>query len=218
MWIRALYLVIPLILLNACQARLQSASQAWDQPKPRLVSHGAAFPAKPRLLVAGPVPQATAAPAQSTHWKVSPPELQSSAQQLPISSKDQLLSGFWERQETVVEIARQYLGVPYRLGGETPEEGFDCSGLVQYVFSRKGIRLTRLANEQFLQGQPVPREALQPGDLVFFSISGQGIDHVGIYSGEQVFIHAPRSGRVVSFDRLDSSYFSSRFQGARRIS
>ena len=117
----------------------------------------------------------------------------------------------------VVELARKYIGTPYVYGGESPAEGFDCSGLVHYVFGLKGIAMRRLANEQYLQGRSVPSAELQPGDLVFFSTSGKIVDHVGIYAGERLFIHAPRTGRTVSYDSLDAAWYSARYQGARRL-
>ncbi len=211
--------MLALSVLAGCQASLQRASSPWDEPKPRLVVRPAHKGEKPHLAVAQTVqpPVPNVAP-QTARWKVLPPALPGTTlTELPVRPEDRLP---WEIPSTasaIVEIARTYLGVPYRFGGKSPEEGFDCSGLVQYVFARQGIGLTRLANEQYLQGTPVAREDLQPGDLVFFSISGRGIDHVGIYAGETRFIHAPRTGRTVSYERLDSAYFSSRFQGARRM-
>lgn len=203
-----------MLVLVACQPRLQIASHSWDEPKPRLINDKGTHAPKVHLLSEQP----TSDRKEVTRWKISPPDLPTAVSNLSIPSREGFISSVGNQEsQTVVDIARQYLGIPYRFGGETPEEGFDCSGLVQYVFARKGIRLTRLAHEQFMQGKQVSREALQPGDLVFFSISGQGVDHVGIYAGDQLFIHAPRTGRVVSFARLDSAYFSSRFQGARRI-
>lgn len=116
-----------------------------------------------------------------------------------------------------VNRAESLLGIPYQWGGESPVEGFDCSGLVHYVYAQEGIQMPRLANHQFEQGESISRSRLQPGDLVFFSISGSIVDHVGIYAGDERFIHAPRTGRTVSYDRLDSHYFASRYRGARRI-
>ncbi|PIQ27856.1 hypothetical protein COW36_08560 [bacterium (Candidatus Blackallbacteria) CG17_big_fil_post_rev_8_21_14_2_50_48_46] len=218
--------------LVGCSAHFQSASREWDQPKPKLVSLQKSN-GKPRLVLFDPgkypvtdlkseKTQTYKQTKNTSNWKVKPPDLQSSSglTELPVRSSDRLPQGFWEsttQSAPVVEIARKMIGIPYRYGGETPEQGFDCSGLVHYVFGLRGIGMMRLANEQFLEGQPVSRQELLPGDLVFFSISGKIVDHVGIYAGEAQFIHAPRTGRVVSYDRLDSDYFSQRFQGARRI-
>lgn len=117
------------------------------------------------------------------------------------------------RRANVVETAKRYLGVPYRYGGAQPD-GFDCSGFVMYVYDRNGLRLPRATADQYRSGRPVSRRALRPGDLVFFSISGGRISHVGIYMGGDSFIHAPSSGKRVSFARLDNAYWRKRYAGA----
>ncbi|HSV98223.1 MAG TPA: C40 family peptidase [Spirochaetota bacterium] len=117
------------------------------------------------------------------------------------------------RRGHVVDTARQYLGAPYRYGGETPH-GFDCSGFVMYVYDKNGLRLPRATVEQYRSGRPVSRRALGPGDLVFFSIYGGRISHVGIYAGNGSFIHAPSCGKRVSYARLDNSYWKTRYSGA----
>jgi len=105
-------------------------------------------------------------------------------------------------------IAARYLGVPYRWGGATPA-GFDCSGLVAYVYAQLGISLPHYSGAQFHIGQPVSRDALQPGDLVFFN----GASHVGIYIGGGQFIHAPHTGDVVKVSSLSEE---GGYDGARR--
>ncbi len=117
------------------------------------------------------------------------------------------------RRGHVVETAKRYLGVPYRYGGETPD-GFDCSGFVMYVYDRNGLRLPRATVEQYRAGRQVSRRATRPGDLVFFAIHGGRISHVGIYAGNGRFIHAPSSGKRVSYARLDNSYWEKRYAGA----
>lgn len=104
-----------------------------------------------------------------------------------------------------VQIANRLTGVPYRWGGASPRAGFDCSGLVQYVYGKVGIRLPHYAAGQYQHGRRVSRDSLRPGDLVFFS----GLGHVGIYAGRGKFIHAPRSGTRVRWSRLSShgSYY-----------
>jgi len=110
-----------------------------------------------------------------------------------------------------VAIAMQYLGTPYVWGGASPG-GFDCSGLVMYVYSQLGVSLPHNAAAQYGMGVAVPRSALEPGDLVFFD----GLGHVGIYVGNGAFIHAPHTGDVVRVSSL-SGYYSSAFVGARRV-
>ena len=111
----------------------------------------------------------------------------------------------------VVGIAMHYLGVPYVWGGASPR-GFDCSGLVMYVFAQIGVSLPHSTYAMYAMGTPVSMSQLQPGDLVFFS----GLGHMGIYIGGGQFIHAPHTGDVVKISSL-SGYYSSAFYAARRI-
>jgi cell wall-associated NlpC family hydrolase len=109
-----------------------------------------------------------------------------------------------------VQIANRLTGIPYVWGGASPRSGFDCSGLVQYVYGKLGIPLPHYTVSQYGHGRPVSRSSLRPGDLVFFYRLG----HVGIYAGGGKYIHAPRSGSTVRWAALASnpSYY-----GARRI-
>ena len=107
-------------------------------------------------------------------------------------------------------------GAPYRNGGDDPA-GFDCSGLVKYVFERHGVAMPRQAREQFQIGQPVEPAALEPGDLVFFTTVAPGASHVGILVGGDQFVHAPTTNGVVRVESLNSQYWSSRFVGAKRV-
>lgn len=118
--------------------------------------------------------------------------------------------------ERVIAVAAQYLGTPYKYGGQGPG-GFDCSGFVKYVFNKFSINLNRTAADQYKHGIPVPKEELQIGDLVFFA-SGKNIDHVGIYSGDGKFIHSssPTSGGVI-YSSLSESYYARSYVGAKRI-
>ena len=113
----------------------------------------------------------------------------------------------------VAALARGFIGRPYRYGGETPA-GFDCSGLVFYVYRSLGVAVPRTAAEQRASARRIPEEALKPGDLVFFYTPE---DHVGIYLGGGEFVHAPASGRRVERARLDAPYFILGFAGAGRF-
>jgi cell wall-associated NlpC family hydrolase len=122
----------------------------------------------------------------------------------------QLLSG----QSGVVSLAVQYLGVPYVWAGASPT-GFDCSGLVQYVYGQLGVSLPHNTVQQWNDPRAVsvPRNQLQAGDLVFFN----GLDHVGIYVGHGYFIDAPHTGAFVRIDRLDDGWYAANYDGAKRI-
>ncbi len=114
---------------------------------------------------------------------------------------------------TVVAIAERYLGIPYVYAGASPSGGFDCSGLVMYVFAQVGISLPHYAASQYGYGMPVSKDQLQAGDLVFFD----GLGHVGIYVGGGNFIHAPHTGDVVKISSLSESWYTENYVGARRI-
>ncbi len=119
-------------------------------------------------------------------------------------------------RQRLVTTAHQFIGVPYRWGGSSPEYRFDCSGLTMVVYRHNGLNLPRVAARQYQAGTPVSRSLLQKGDLVFFDTRGKGsISHVGVYIGDGQFIHAPSSGRNVTRASLSSPYFSSRYIGAR---
>ena len=107
-------------------------------------------------------------------------------------------------------------GTPYRNGGMDPR-GFDCSGLVWYVFAQHGLSVPRTVAEQYGAGGSVAATDLRPGDLVFFATTGSGPSHVGIVVGGDSFVHAPSSRGVVRVERLGASYWASRFIGARRL-
>ena len=113
----------------------------------------------------------------------------------------------------VVGIAMQYLGVPYKWGGASPETGFDCSGFLMYVYAKVGVSLPHNAAMQYGLGSAVSKDQLAPGDLVFFD----GLGHNGMYIGGGQFIHAPHSGDVVKISSLSDSWYARTWVGARRL-
>lgn len=117
------------------------------------------------------------------------------------------------------EVAMFALGLidtGYRFGGKNPDAGLDCSGMVSYVFAQAtGLRLAGSAADIARRGRPVAREQLQPGDLVFFNTRNAPFSHVGVYIGDQRFVHAPSSNGRVRIDRLSSRYYAERFETAR---
>ncbi len=115
----------------------------------------------------------------------------------------------------IVTTAKSFMGVPYVFGGTTPA-GFDCSGLVQYVFKMNGIDIPRLADEQYNLGRAVNLNQLTAGDLVFFTTYTSGVSHVGIYLGDGNFLHAS-SSKGVKIDSLNNEYWRPRFVGARKV-
>ena len=119
----------------------------------------------------------------------------------------------------LVMQAMNFLGVPYRRGGNTEESGFDCSGFTRLVFENSvGLVLPRRADEQAHAAGllNINRQELKPGDLVFFNTMKRTFSHVGIYVGDDKFIHAPRTGAEVRIEDMRESYWSRRFTGARR--
>ena len=122
----------------------------------------------------------------------------------------------------VLATAERYVGTRYRYGGESPADGFDCSGFVQFVFGRHGVELPRTSSQQVRAGRRAPREiaALQPGDLLFFAAGGRGVDHVAIYAGDGRIIHATAGAGSVRYDDFDTDrgeWLLRRFITSRRV-
>lgn len=120
--------------------------------------------------------------------------------------------------QNAVDGALDLIGIRYRRGGQTPEAGFDCSGFVRHVFQEgMGLILPRSAKEISKEGAVVKRTELQPGDLVFFNTMRRTFSHVGIYLGNNQFIHSPRAGGAVRIEDMRESYWAKRYEGARRV-
>ena len=119
-------------------------------------------------------------------------------------------------RDKILRTADSFIGVPYRWGGESVEEGFDCSGFTMTVYRLNGLDLPRSSRSQWNAGMPVERAMLQKGNLVFFHTSGRGkISHVGIYVGNGQFIHAPGKGKKVRRSSLNNRYYKTRYAGAK---
>jgi cell wall-associated NlpC family hydrolase len=128
------------------------------------------------------------------------------------------LQDLTNRASELAMRAMGMLGIRYKYGGTTPENGLDCSGLVRYVFKETwGADLPRTAVEISRVGQRVDPKDLQLGDLVFYNTMRRGFSHVGIYLGNNRFIHSPAGGGEVRIERMELHYWKRRFNGARRI-
>jgi cell wall-associated NlpC family hydrolase len=119
-------------------------------------------------------------------------------------------------REEIIRTARRFIGVPYSWGGESLQTGFDCSGLTMVVYQLNGLDLPRTSRQQWQAGRSIKRSQLSKGDLVFFATSGgKRVSHVGIYTGNGRFLHAPRKGRRIQYASLADRYYRSRYVGAR---
>lgn len=148
---------------------------------------------------------------------VSPPPASAEPEQEQSTVLDKL-SSFTDRAAQIAIEALSLVGIRYRYGGNSPEQGLDCSGLVRYVFREAGgTDLPRTSQEMSRRGEPVDKQDLQPGDLVFFNTLNRAFSHVGIYLGNNQFIHAPSAGRNVRVENMDMNYWKARFNGARRV-
>ncbi|HSN80895.1 MAG TPA: C40 family peptidase [Rhodoferax sp.] len=135
-----------------------------------------------------------------------------------LSQIDQVRQNVSHKTSELVVNAMGYLGVPYRRGGNTAETGFDCSGFVKAMYEQTvGLILPRKAEQQAANTRQIDRSELQPGDLVFFNTLRRAFSHVGIYIGDGKFIHSPKPGAQVRVENMGISYWSNRFDGARRV-
>lgn len=137
----------------------------------------------------------------------------------PTAQTEALNSQAWpERAREVLMNALSLTGIRYKYGGNSPETGFDCSGFVRYVYLQAtNLTLPHGAKAISQLGQTVSQSELQPGDLVFFNTLKSSFSHVGIYLGNNRFIHSPSSGGGVRVEDMNASYWTTRFNGAKRI-
>jgi cell wall-associated NlpC family hydrolase len=120
--------------------------------------------------------------------------------------------------ESLINNAMQLIGVRYRWGGNTPQSGLDCSGFVRYVFNDTfGFLLPRKSAQMSQVGLEIRKDELRPGDLVFFNTMRHAFSHVGIYVGDNKFIHAPSRGKSIRVDDMTKTYWEKRYNGARRM-
>lgn len=169
------------------------------------------------LMLAGPVRAAPdAAPGDSVMQLLRDKGLVSAAGAV---ESNPMVNRARDVASEMVMSAMNFLGVPYRRGGSSVDEGFDCSGFTRHVFEGSlGLLLPRRADQQAQDSSlaKVQREELRPGDLVFFNTMRRAFSHVGIYVGEGKFIHAPRTGGEVRIEDMRQAYWAKRFNGARR--
>jgi cell wall-associated NlpC family hydrolase len=148
------------------------------------------------------------------------PSAQASADEAPTTGgrARAFLNGMAGKASDVVVAALNMIGVRYRWGGNSPDSGLDCSGFVRYVFQDTlGLALPRRAEEMSRVGEKVRLADLKPGDLVFFNTMRRTFSHVGIYIGDNKFVHSPSTGSTIRVDDMDDSYWERRFTGARRV-
>ncbi|MEI8361638.1 MAG: C40 family peptidase [Betaproteobacteria bacterium] len=134
------------------------------------------------------------------------------------TSADENPENWSGRASEVLVNALSLTGIKYTRGGNTPETGFDCSGFVRYVFKQAAsLTLPHSALAISQLGQTIPKNELQPGDLVFFNTLKNTFSHVGIYLGNNRFVHSPSTGGKVRVDNMQENYWASRFSGAQRM-
>lgn len=199
--------------LCACALLLAAVPAFAQQSVPALVETGS-------LAAATPTAAPLSAPAISDEIQLpARAGLFAAASSQPAQQPADASSAPAGRIQSLIQHALALLGTPYRWGG-TGTDGFDCSGLVGYVFrSALGIELPRVSTQMANSGQLITDRAnLSPGDLVFFGTHhGKRVDHVGIYVGDGRFLHAPRTGRDVTVSSLESGYWSDKYMEARRV-
>lgn len=139
-------------------------------------------------------------------------------QQQRLSEEPSLLERYTSSAQDLILKGLELVGIKYRRGGTDPDSGLDCSGFVQIVFKDAiGLLLPRTAREQSEFGNVIDKDELKAGDLVFFNTMRRAFSHVGIYLGDNRFMHAPRSGAEIRVEDMSQSYWTKRYNGARRI-
>jgi cell wall-associated NlpC family hydrolase len=140
------------------------------------------------------------------------------AKQPPLVDEPSLLERYTTSAQDLILKGFELIGINYRFGGTNPETGLDCSAFVQIVFREAiGVLLPRSAREQSEVGAVVDRHELKAGDLVFFNTMRRAFSHVGIYLGDNRFLHAPRTGAEIRVEDMRQSYWTQRYNGARRL-
>lgn len=143
---------------------------------------------------------------------------QAAVEETRVQRAQKLLSNVTDKASDVVLGALNYIGVRYKYGGNTPDSGLDCSGFVRYVFQDTlNFMLPRRSEEMSQVGERIAKTDLKPGDLVFFNTMRRSFSHVGIYIGGDKFVHAPATGGKIRVEDLRESYWSARYNGARRV-
>ncbi len=144
--------------------------------------------------------------------------VQATEQQQRASEEPSLLERYTSNAQDLILKGFELVGIKYRRGGTDPDIGLDCSGFVQIVFKDAiGLLLPRTAREQSEVGNVIDKNELKAGDLVFFNTMRRAFSHVGIYLGDNRFLHAPRSGAEIRVEDMSQSYWTKRYNGARRI-
>jgi cell wall-associated NlpC family hydrolase len=196
----------PILILMAALALSSACATSGAIPRP--------FPGAPVATAPAPAP---VGPSASTPSATAPAGAHDPIAPDAPTAPDLAARRFDGR--AIAQFALGFRGVPYRLGGADPA-GFDCSGLVQYVFAQYGISVPRVVEQQYEVGDTIRPSEIKPGDLIFFNTNkrGDSASHVAIAIGKDNFVHAPNSSGVVRIETLGSAYWGARYIGARRIS
>ncbi len=202
--------------VSSCLAQTQVQPHTQIQA-PSHVQGAAAESSKPNLL-------AGASAASQTKTGANPDRLGAFLDQLSgtthvtLEVASALTDKVLQTAQNMASVALSYLGVPYRYGGNSAEQGLDCSGFVRLVYEQTaGLKLPRRSEEMNRLGSPVSTEDLQAGDLVFYNTLRRPHSHVGIYIGDGQFVHAPSSGGQVRVEKMAATYWQKRFDGAKRM-